>query len=534
MTAPRLSLLALLSFGCNPDIELTEQPRVLDSFPYVDCGAIAPGTRQECTVPLFSREGGRVTIFDIRAIDIDYPEGGVGEEGGFILFDEQWMSPECGEGDCLSLEGYDDESDDDTLALPVSFAPLVEGYYQAELTIWSNDNETTEEEPLPDEPERSEPIWKVQLRGLARPACGRVRPTFYDYGKSIASHAEFSTTVVVENCGIVTLGVEDYALEGGAGQFDVTSSFPLYILPGLTEEVQISWTVGAIEGGVPEPLAAAIRFDTAAAADTLGAQTLGVIANDCASSVLSDWDADADGWTACGGDCDDGEATTNPSAVERAGNAVDDNCDDLIDEPANPVGTDGDGDTWTELAGDCDDLDAAVSPDAAEALNQIDDDCNGSVDDTTESADDDADGYSEREGDCDDSNRLVGLLVAESPDGLDNDCDGIIDEGSTVYDDDQDGFKELEDDEARVDCDDADAWVYVGAFEFCDGYDNDCDRVTDEGPADEPEGACAFLPQRDEGVAVVRPTGCAAVPRSVGGGGAALAVLLGLLRKRRR
>ncbi len=531
MTRPLPSLLALLLVACNPDVELTEQARVLDSFPYVDCGAIAPGTRQECTVPLFSREGGRVTIFDIAAIDIDYPDGGVGADGGFILFDEQWMSPECGEGDCLTLEGYDDESDEDTLALPVSFAPLVEGYYQAELTIWSNDNETTEEEPLPDDAERAEPIWKVQLRGLARPACGRVHPTFYDFGKSIAPHAEFSTTAVIENCGIVTLSVADYALAGGAGQFDVTSSFPLYILPGLSEDVHISWTVDPFEDGVPEPLAAAVTFDTDAA-DTLGAQTLSVIANDCASSVLSDWDADSDGWTACGGDCDDAETTTNPSEVERAGNVVDDNCDDLVDEPANPVGTDGDGDGWTELAGDCDDADPAVSPDAVEALNQIDDDCNGSLDDTTDSVDDDTDGYSEREGDCDDSNRLVGLLVAESPDGLDNDCDGIIDEGSAAYDDDRDGFKEIEADAAQADCDDADPWVYLGAFEFCDGYDNDCDRVADEGPDDVAEGACAFLPQRDE-VSVIPPAGCASVPGGVGLGSVALAVILGLRRRRR-
>ena len=62
----------------------------------------------------------------------------------------------------------------------------------------------------------------------------------------------------------------------------------------------------------------------------------------------------------------------------------------------------------------------------------------------------------------------------------------------------------MEADAAWNDCDDDDPWVFVGAREFCDGYDNDCDGLVDEGNEtdagglDAKNGACAFRPARDE------------------------------------
>ncbi len=525
---------ALLLFGCESDREITEQKRVLDSFPFVDCGAIAPNTRQVCTVPLFSQERGKVTIFDIAATDISVPpeHEAVASEPAFIVRDPDWQLENCGEGDCRYLEGYDDESDEDTLALPVTFAPLAEGEYQAELTVWSNDNETTAEEPLPDEPDRMEPVWKVQLRGLARPACGRVWPEFIDMGKREAPGAEFNTTARIENCGIVTLVIASFPETGtGAEEMTVMTSGTEYILPGLSEEITISWVVGNLTNGQPTPVETQFGF-VSNATDTLDNTTLRVIGNTCDESVLDDWDADADGWFTCAGDCDDTDATTSPSDTERAANGEDDDCDGSEDEGANPVGSDDDGDGWSESDGDCDDTDQLVSPDATEIVNQVDDDCNDLVDDATENYDDDRDGFSERDGDSDDTNRLVFPGATESTDGIDNDGDGVIDEGGPSHDDDQDGFIDAGDPVAD-DCDDQDPWVYVGAFEYCDGYDNDCDRIVDEGEDDAEDGACAFLPDREETVVAPDKTGC-----STGGtvsipGLALVAAGLGLLRRRK-
>lgn len=526
-------LLALA--GCAPDTDIREQKRVLDSFTYVDCGVLAPGTRTPvengCAVPLFSRERGKVTIFDIRVTDVSFPEGGVGEDGAaFLIRDEYWQKPDCGEGDCLVLEGYDEESDADTLALPVVFAPMAEGEYRAELTIWSNDNQTEAEEPLPDDPERSEPVWKVQLRAQSRPACGRVWPTFVDMGRRDAPGAEFGTTAKVENCGIVPLEIEGFPEAGsGVEEMTVSSSTPMFILPGMSEEISVAWVVGAPTDGEPTPVST--QFGFSSNSETLTTASLTVVGNDCELSVSEDWDDDGDGWFVCGGDCDDGDPTANPSVVERAANGRDDDCDGTIDEGANPVGSDDDGDGYAETGGDCDDADATVSPVGVETLNHVDDDCNGFVDDQTEWYDDDRDGFSERQGDADDNNRLVYPGATETPDGVDNDGDGVIDEGGPTYDDDLDGQIDAP---AGDDCDDFDPWTYAGAFEYCDGYDNDCDSVVDEGPDDEADGACAFLPEREGEAVAPAAAGC-----STGGGavlpvGILVASALAVRRRRNR
>lgn len=534
MSRSLLSLLALVA--CANDTEFVQQRRVLDSFPYVDCGVIAPGDRQVCTVPLFSEGDGDVTIFDVRSADVSVPTGGALDVGAFIVAPGDWQDPACGEGDCRTLAGYHDDSDEDTHALVVTFAPQVEGYYQAELTVWSNDTVSTSSEPLPDDPNVEKAVWKVQLRGLARPACGRVYPEYIDFGQQKGVGGEFADSVRIDNCGIVTLVIGGYQEQGtGAEEMGVRTSFPLYALPSLYEDVVFNWVVGPETNLEPTPVQATMTFSSNA--EALDASVVTLLGNDCTQSVDKTWDADSDGWFSCGGDCDDLDATVNPSQTERVGNGQDDDCDDVVDETANPVGSDDDGDGFSEQGGDCDDADDAVHPSANESINQRDDDCDGYVDNWTERYDDDGDGFSERAGDCDDGDRLIAPGIAESQNGIDDDCDGIVDEGSLIFDDDQDGFVEQPSDASPVDCDDGDPWVYVGAFEYCDDYDNDCDGKVDEGADDAEGGACAFLPERrdlgpTEGEAAAEGGGCAAVPGSAGALTAILAGLAGFARRR--
>ncbi len=88
----------------------------------------------------------------------------------------------------------------------------------------------------------------------------------------------------------------------------------------------------------------------------------------------------------------------------------------------------------------------------------------------------DRDGVPEGE-DCDDTDSATYPGAGELCDGRDNDCDGVVDEG---YDEDADGYNTCG---ADRDCDDLDPTVYPSALEECDGVDNNCDGVTDEGCA---------------------------------------------------
>ncbi len=94
--------------------------------------------------------------------------------------------------------------------------------------------------------------------------------------------------------------------------------------------------------------------------------------------------------------------------------------------------------------------------------------------------DTDGDGWSACAGDCDDSEALIHSGATERCDGIDQDCDDVIDEGTECYDDDGDGLTEN-----RGDCNDGDATISPSAPEVLDnGVDDDCDGVIDLGTED--------------------------------------------------
>jgi len=93
----------------------------------------------------------------------------------------------------------------------------------------------------------------------------------------------------------------------------------------------------------------------------------------------------------------------------------------------------------------------------------------------------DGDGWTE-DVDCDDVDPGTHPEAGELCDGSDNDCDGLTDEG---YDEDGDGWTLCDE---PADCNDSDPSVYPGAVEECDDIDTDCDGEDDEDCPDDADG----------------------------------------------
>ena len=270
-----------------------------------------------------------------------------------------------------------------------------------------------------------------------------------------------------------------------------------------------------------------------------------LVDNDCVGGDLSclDVDNDGDGYTENAGDCDDNNAAMFPGNPEVCDN-YDNNCDGSVDENLIEPTTCGvgvcSGNTGERTCRDgvwgvdsCDPFAGAT----AETCDGLDNNCNGSVDEdltqttscgvgacaatgietcsngswvgdtcvagapvaeTCDNVDNDCDGSVDEDltqattcgvGACagnsgvatctagvwggDTCDPLAGA-VAESCDNVDNDCDGQVDEGLTI---DADGDTHSTPESCagtKDDCDDSDPYNFPGNLEVCDGRDNNC------------------------------------------------------------
>jgi hypothetical protein len=213
------------------------------------------------------------------------------------------------------------------------------------------------------------------------------------------------------------------------------------------------------------------------------------------------------------GDCDDFDATVNPSGVDAWYDGVDTNCDGaddydqdadhFVEEVYSGLPTVYVDDSGSLPVGDCDDAAAGVNPLAGDDwYDGIDSNCDGADD-----FDQDGDGFvadahegdtteyvpgsgSLPAGDCNDGNPEYYPGAPDTwYDGLDNDCVGDDD-----YDQDLDGFDDPSG--GGDDCDDLTPTTFPGQLETIgDIVDADCDGGIDSFTL-APAGGCTWVTPR--------------------------------------
>ncbi len=236
---------------------------------------------------------------------------------------------------------------------------------------------------------------------------------------------------------------------------------------GVNAVKSINFRSGTSTFSISKPTSAGIGatsvINSGIKINNIGTGVMRVAAAPCLTQLICEEDATPTGYSRETKDCDDSNASVNPNGSEdlELCDEIDNDCDGTVDQGQECV-EDADSDGYNSDE-DCNDNDNTVYPGATEVCGDtIDQDCDGSDLDCTVDTE------------------------TECSDGLDNDSDTLIDCDDTdcstndacsaAIDNDADGFTE-----DAGDCNDADATINPAATETCNDVDDDCDSETDEG-----------------------------------------------------
>jgi len=359
-----------------------------------------------------------------------------------------------------------------------------------------------------------------------------VTPPFAGY---VSGHSTYSRA----GAEVLTMLTGDAFFPGGMGEFVAPANDFLVFENGPSDTITLQWatyrdasdqcSLSRIWGGIHPPC------------DDIPGRLMGeVIGVDAFNHAETFFfkDIDQDGYYNYI-DCDDNDPTIYPNAPEIC-DGKDNDCNNLIDDGLTvytyymDADNDGFGDVniaqdtcqsfpitgFVANDWDCNDQDSLINPAIMEVCDGIDNDCDLMIDDSltlyTYYIDADADGYGDinvakdtcqsfpitgyvsNAWDCNDQDSLINPAIMEVCDGIDNDCDLMIDDSLILYtyyfDADLDGYGDaaLSVDTCQatpimgyvdndLDCNDDDDQINPDAIEVCDGIDNDCNNMVDDG-----------------------------------------------------